>query len=249
MNCVDFVIDFCSHISAHVSQTFASCTHNTSYSLLNFVHVIVCVHGLTNHVWKIPWVLCKNVFCCFKNGGDCLKSKFLEKLGLKFVFWESISSHTHAFALLYSMFWGKISKNQVFSLKSCFFQNFDWSNLIFDQSKSCFKNSVSLCLVRLIEPVFRSIEHRISGFLKTVFNCFKHHFQKVFQLFFSLSPTWQGCTQIFCRFLPQFLQGFPLSRPLLLVLFSCFHAFKGYFWTSLDLGFLLIQCYFSEIDR
>ena len=50
MNCVDFVIDFCSHITAYVSQTFASCTHNTSYSLLNFVHVIVCVYGLTNHV-------------------------------------------------------------------------------------------------------------------------------------------------------------------------------------------------------
>ena len=41
--------------------------------------------------------------------------------------------------------------------------------------------------------------------------------------------------------------------PLLLFLFSCFHAlfhaFKGYFWTFLNLGFWLIQCYFSEIDH
>ena len=103
------------------------------------------------------------------------------------MFWESISSHTHAFFLLYSMLWGKISKNQVFSLKSCFFQNFDWSNLIFDQSKSCFKNSVSLCLVRLIEPVFRSIKHLISGFLKTVLWLFQNIiFKKLFN-FSSLS--------------------------------------------------------------
>ena len=42
MNFVDFVFDFCSHIISHVSQAFASCTHYTSYSLLNLVHYIVC---------------------------------------------------------------------------------------------------------------------------------------------------------------------------------------------------------------
>ena len=120
-------------------------------------------------------------------------------MGLKFVIWESISSQTHAFLLLYSMLWGKISKNRVFSLKSCFFQNFDWSNLIFNQLKSCLKNSVSLCLVRLIEPVFRSIKHRISVFLKQFFDCFKSSFSKSFSTFL-LSPTWQGSTTIFLLF-------------------------------------------------
>ena len=44
MNCVDFVVDFCLHITSHVSQAFASCTHNTSYSLLNIVHInCVCL--------------------------------------------------------------------------------------------------------------------------------------------------------------------------------------------------------------
>ena len=120
------------------------------------------------------------------------------------------------FYILYSMLWGKISKNQVFffSPKSCFFQNFDWSNLIFDQSKSCFKNSVSLYLVWLIEPVFRSIEHRVSGFFKNSSLTISNIFFKSFFNFFSLSLTWQGCTQIFCRFLPQFLQGFSPSRPV-----------------------------------
>ena len=42
MNFVDFVFDFYSHIISHVSQAFASCTHYTSYSLLNLVHYIVC---------------------------------------------------------------------------------------------------------------------------------------------------------------------------------------------------------------
>ena len=128
------------------------------------------------------------------------------------------------FYILYSMLWGKISKNQVFSSKKHFFQNFDWSNLIFDQSKSCFKNSVSLCLVQLIEPVFRSIEHRILGFLKTSSLTVSNILFKSFSTF-SLSLTWQGCTQIFCRFLPQFLQGFPPSRPV----WPFYPPFRSYF--------------------
>ena len=87
-----------------------------------------------------------------------------------------------------------------FSLKAIFFQNFDWSNLIFDQSKSCFKNFVSLCLVRLIEPVFRSIEYRVSGFLKIVLWLIQTPFQKSFQTFLSLSLTWQGSTKNFLSF-------------------------------------------------
>ena len=42
MNFVEFVLDYYSRITLHVSQTFTSCTHYISYSLLNFVNVIVC---------------------------------------------------------------------------------------------------------------------------------------------------------------------------------------------------------------
>ena len=42
MNFIEIVIDYYSHIISHVSQAFSSCTHYTSYSLLNFVHVTVC---------------------------------------------------------------------------------------------------------------------------------------------------------------------------------------------------------------
>ena len=118
------------------------------------------------------------------------------------------------FYILYSMLWGKLSKIQFFFSKKQFFQNFDWSNLIFDQLKFCFENSVSLCLVRLIEPVFRSIEHRVSGFFKNSSLTDSNTFSKVFSNF-SLS-LWLGkaAQRFFCRFLSQFLQGFPPSRPV-----------------------------------
>ena len=119
---------------------------------------------------------------------------------------------------------------------------------------------MSLYLVRLIELVFQSIEHRISGFffLKQFFDCFKHPFQKVFQIFLSLSDLARlhsnflsFSSSIFARL--SSLKAGKTILSLFLVLFSCFHAFfhtfKGYFRTFLDLGFLFIQGYFSEIDQ
>ena len=152
------------------------------------------------------------------------------------------------------MLWGKFFKNLVFLSKTCFFQNFDWSNLFFDQSKFCFKIYVSLCLVRLIEPDFRSIEDRISSFLKQFFDYFKSSFSKSFSTFL-LSLTWQGSTSHFLSFSSSIFARFSslkagmtiLSLPF--VLFSWFHAFKGYFQTSLFLGFLMIQGLFSETDH
>ena len=52
MNFVKIVIEFYSHITSHVSQVFASCTHYTNYSLLKFVHVIVCDFVLAIQDWK-----------------------------------------------------------------------------------------------------------------------------------------------------------------------------------------------------
>ena len=98
MNFVDFVIDCYSHITSHVSQVFASCTHYTSYSLLNFVHVIVCVYGLTNQVIAntlnyvqtkfVTWKFVENAKFCFEN------------FGLKILDLKNIPSHTHAFLFL-----------------------------------------------------------------------------------------------------------------------------------------------------
>ena len=42
MNNVDIVIDYYLHITLHVSHAVTSCTHFTSYYLLNLVHEIMC---------------------------------------------------------------------------------------------------------------------------------------------------------------------------------------------------------------
>ena len=131
MNFVDFVINCYTHITSHVTQVVASCTHYTSYSLLNIVHVIVCVFRSDQPSWNYfeYFFLCKTYFVFEMLKGGCLKILILGKLGLKLVFWKSISSHTHAFYFLYSMLWGVFSKIRLFFSKILFFHFFDWSNL------------------------------------------------------------------------------------------------------------------------
>ena len=46
MNNVEIMIDYYLHIISHVSHVVTSCTHYTSYSLLNLVYEIVCDFGL-----------------------------------------------------------------------------------------------------------------------------------------------------------------------------------------------------------
>ena len=122
MNFVDFVIDCYTHITSHVTHVFTSCTHFTSYSLLNIVYVIVCVFRSDQPSLKLLWVffLCKTYFVFEILKGECLKILILGKLGLKLVFWKSISSHSYAFYSLYSMLCGVSSKIKLFSLKICF---------------------------------------------------------------------------------------------------------------------------------
>ena len=170
----------------------------------------------------------QNWFVALKKGGDCLKYKFW-KIGFKTcVLEEHFISYSCIFLSYIQCFEVSFQKWGYFS-KKLFFQNFDWSNLIFDQSKSLFKTSVSLCLVRLIELVFRSIEHRDSSFFKTVFWLIQTLFQNFFKLF-SLSLTWQGSTEDFLSFFSQIFARFFSYKagktfiPLLLFLFSWFHA-------------------------
>ena len=132
------------------------------------------------------------------------------------MFWKNISFHTHAFLFLIFNALRYVFKNQVIFLKKMFFQIFDWSNLIFDQSKSFWKILVSLCLVRLIELVFQSIEHHESSFLKTQFWLVQTSFQHFSKFFFSLSDSRRLHKDFFCRFPPKFLQSFSLPKPVCL---------------------------------
>ena len=136
MNFVNFVIDFYSHITLHVSQVFASCTYNTSYSLLNIVHVIMWVFGLTNQVWNILWVLCKTDLLLEKKKGDCLKSKFWENWVLNLAFVKIISSHTHAFFIILQCFEERLLQILLI-FKNSFFFTISINRVCFSINRNC----------------------------------------------------------------------------------------------------------------
>ena len=171
-----------------------------------------------------------------------MKILILGKLGFKtYVLEKHFISYSCIFISYLQCFEVCLQKSSYFS-KKMFFQIFDWSNLFFDQSKSFWKILVSLCLVRLIETIFWSIEHHESGFLKHGSWLFqKKFFQKFFKfslslsLSLSLSPiqTW-----LHLRVLSFFI--FPFARflspntgktllPLLFVFIFTFHAFSCIF--------------------
>ena len=205
MNFVDFVLNCYSHITSHVSQVFGSSTHYTSYSLLNIVHVIVCVFGLTNQVCKYFEFFCKTDLM-LENLWRMYEILTLGKLGLKLLFLKNITSHTHAFCSSISMLWG-VSKmclwffqNCVFPKKFCVPLCFDWSNLFFWSIEIAFKIFRESLSVRSIETVVSV--NRISRirFLKIQIWLVQTTFSKTFQNFFSLSPTRQGSTTNFLSF-------------------------------------------------
>ena len=102
INFVDCVFNCYTHITSLVSQAFASCTHYTNYSLLNIVHVIVRVFGLTNQVCKYFEFLCETILM-LENLGKMLENLNFEKIGFKTLFLKNITSHTHAFYSSISM--------------------------------------------------------------------------------------------------------------------------------------------------
>ena len=118
MNFVDFVIDCYSHITSHVSQAFASCTHYTSYSLLNIVHVIVCVYGLTNQVLQILWILCK-INLLLENLWRMQEILSLGNLGLIF-----FKNHIITYSCILFLNFNALSWFWIFFQKTVFFLKF-----------------------------------------------------------------------------------------------------------------------------
>ena len=85
MNFVDFVINCYNtyHLTCN-SSLFASCTHYTSYSLLNIVHVIVCVLRFDQPSLKLLWVLfVQNIFCVWVFKGKMVENLNFGKNGFK----------------------------------------------------------------------------------------------------------------------------------------------------------------------
>ena len=145
MNFVDFVFNCYTHITSHVSQTFASCTHYTSYSLLNIVHVIVCVFGLTNQVCKYFEFLCK-ADLMLENLWKMFDDLNFWKTGFKTLFFWNTFHHilmhfVHQFqcfeVFLKCVF--DFFKNCVFSQKFCGPLSVSIDPICFSINRNCFK--------------------------------------------------------------------------------------------------------------
>ena len=123
MNFVDFVIDcyiYIYHLTCN-SSLCASCTHYTSYSLLNIVHVIVCIFRSNQPSLKLLWVLfMQNIFCVWDFKGRMIENLNFGKIGFKtYVLEKHFISYSCIF-FLYSMLWGVFSKIRLFFLKRYF---------------------------------------------------------------------------------------------------------------------------------
>ena len=139
------MFDCYSHITSYVSQVFTSCTHYTSYSLLNFVYIIVCVFGLTNQVWKFLEFYAKHIWCL----REWIENLNFGKTGFKTCVFEK-------HFILYSCMWFiKFNALRSFCFillcfsKIWFFQIFNRSNLLLDWSK-----------LKIFQ--FRSVKHRLN---------------------------------------------------------------------------------------
>ena len=178
MNFVDFVFNCYTHITSHVPQAFASCTHYTSYSLLNIVHVIVCVSWSDQPSLQLLWVFVQNIFCVWEFKGRMFENLNFGKIGFTTCVLEKhFISYSCILFIIFNALRSFFKNQIIFFLKCCFyyfyfyfyfyllffFQNFDWSNIFFDQLKLYLKFFVSLYLFRSIKTDFQSIESE-SGF-------------------------------------------------------------------------------------
>ena len=204
--------------------------------------MLLCVSfNLTNQVWNYFEFCAKHILCLRIIREIGWKSKF-GKTGFKTCVLEKhFISYLCIFISYIKFFEVYFQKSGYFSEKM-FFQIFDWSNLFFDQSKSFLKFLVSLRLVRLIEPIFQSIEHRESSFLKTRFWLVQTSFQNFSIPFFLTLRLGKAPQRFFCCFPPKFLQSFSLPEsvclfyPSFCIIFLIFMHFSHGFWVIFELS-------------
>ena len=134
MNFVDFVFNCYSHLTSHISQAFANFTHYTSYSLLNIVHVIVCVSGLTNQVCKFLEFLCKT-YLILENLWRMFEKLNFGKTGFITCVFEKLCISYSCILFIFFNAWRNLCTKLGCFSELCFFQNFDRSRLFFNQSK------------------------------------------------------------------------------------------------------------------
>ena len=130
------------------------------------------------------------------------------KLGLKLVFWKSISSHSHAFLFLIFNALRHVFKKSGFFLKRCFFPDFRLIQSDFRSIEILLKN-FSKPLPSSIDRTYFSINRTswIKFFLKQCLTHSKHFFKSFSNFPLSL---WLGKAplRIFYCFQPNFCKDF-----------------------------------------
>ena len=162
--------------------------------------MLLCVFlSLTNQVCNYFVFLCKTYFVFANLKGECLKILILGKLGLKLVFWNNISSHTHAFYSFYSMLWGVFQKPSYF-FKNSVFPEFRLIQSIFRSIEITFKILCELLSISINRNWFSINWKSWISFFNSQIWLIQIIFSKLFQTPFSLSDSDKHHPQFFVVF-------------------------------------------------
>ena len=114
---------------------------------------------------QLLWVFfVQNTFCVWEFKGKMFENLNFETNGFKtYVLEKHFISYSCILFIIFNAL-RSFFKNQVIFSKMLFFHNFDWSILLFNQSKLHLKFFVSLCLFRSIKTYFWSIDNCESSF-------------------------------------------------------------------------------------
>ena len=183
------------------------------------LYMLLCVSfSLTNQVWNyFEFCLCKTYSMFEFLKGEWLKILILGKLGFKTCVLKNISSHTNTFLFLIFNALGYVF--QKFSLKKKKKGAFLDFWLI-----HCVFQSIEILVKNFSEPLSGSIDRTCFSINRTSWirflknsdlTCLNHFFKNFSNLFLSLRQG-KAPQRIFCRFPPNFLQGFSLLKPVCL---------------------------------
>ena len=124
---VDFVFNCYTHITSHVSQVFASCTHYINDSLLNIVHVIVCVSRSDQPSLQLLWVFRQNIFFVWE-----FKGRMFENLKFGKTRFKTCVLEKHFISYLFILFLLFNVLRSFFLKTRLFFQKFYFLRILID---------------------------------------------------------------------------------------------------------------------
>ena len=125
------------HITSHISQVFANCTHYTSYYLLNIVHVIVYVFRSDQPSLQLLWVFMQNLFCVWEFKGRMFENLNFGKIGFQTCVLEKyFISYSYILFIIFNAL-RSFFKNQVIFSKMLFFSRISINPICFLINRNC----------------------------------------------------------------------------------------------------------------